>query len=91
MGVSCDCRDLELLTNELNVDKEKKVNQDFFIDYSPYSVEICKNKTINAPFDKNISKNSLNNFDLKNKQKMSNYNLTTENSIRIVEKKVNLL
>ena len=85
MGVSCDCRDLELLTNELNVDKEKKVNQDFFIDYSPYSVEICKNKTINAPFDKNISKNSLNNFDLKNKQKMSNYNLTNNSKSKTIK------
>ena len=75
MGISCDCSNSNLFNNELEVDKEKKVNKDFFIDYTSDSIENNENNKINYEFVfKNKSRNSLDNLCFLSSQNFSNNN-----------------
>ena len=75
MGISCDCSNSNLFNNELEVDKEKKVNKDFFIDYTSDSIENNENNKINYEFVfKNKSRNSLDNLCFLSSQNFANNN-----------------
>ena len=75
MGISCDCSNSDIFNNELEVDKEKKINKDFFIDYTSDSIENMENKKINNEFYfKNQTLNSFNNSYIFHSQNFWNKN-----------------
>ena len=75
MGISCDCSKSDIFNNELEVDKEKKINKDFFIDYTSDSIENMENKKINNEFYfKNQTLNSFNNSYIFHSQNFWNKN-----------------
>ena len=78
MGISCDCSNSDIFNNELEVDKEKKINKDFFLDYTSDSIENIEknkmNKINNDFYFKNQSLNPFNNSYLFPSQNFLNKN-----------------
>ena len=45
MGISCGCNKILDIQEDLNMEKEKKINKDFFIDYSIDNIKMKKDQS----------------------------------------------
>ena len=75
MGSSCGCSNLGILPGELDIDKEKKINKDFFVDFTSNNSEDGDKKSINKEnYIKNELFNPFNDIDLLSTNNLSNIN-----------------